>query len=126
MDLTPANLEAEMSKDADVISHLEDRDIAVEYYSALCNMRWRKINTLNEAEKIIDRLKGEESDIWSCSWRYAGGVIAHIRNANYNTKEDYMDFYCSGNEGTVSNLVEDSFYRMGWEPAPWNDNDDTL
>ena len=124
MDLIPANLEVEMAKDAIVISYLEDRDIAVEFYSALCNMRWKKMNILPVDQRIIEKLKGIDSNIWSCSWRHAGGIVANIRNANYNKKEDYMDFYCSGNEGYVSFLVEDCFERMGWEPCPWENNDD--
>lgn len=121
MDLNPIDLEAEMSKDAIVIAYLEDRDIAVEFYSALCNMQWVKINGLPDDERIVEKLKGINSDVWSCSWRHAGAIIADIRNASYNTKENYMDFYCSGNEGHVSDLVKGCFYRMGWEPCPWPD-----
>lgn len=116
------NLEVEMAKDAIVITYLQDRDVAVEFYSALCNMRWQKNNAIPEDQQIIEKLKGIESSIWSCSWRYAGGIIADIRNANYNTKEDYMDFYCSGNEGNVTDLVKECFKRMGWEPYPWEDD----
>lgn len=123
MDLIPADLEAEMTKDAIVIAYLRDKEVAVQFYSALSNMRWKKIDMLPDDERIIEKLKGIDSDIWSCSWRYAGGIIADIRNVAYNTKEDYMDFYCSGNEGVVSDLVRECFYRMGWEPCPWDDND---
>ena len=126
MDLEKyCNLEVEMAKDAIVIAYLKDRDVAVQFYSALCNMRWKKMNMLPDDERIIEKLKGIDSDIWSCSWRHSGGIIADIRNAAYNTKEDYMDFYCSGNEGDISDMVRECFYRMGWEPCPWN-NDDNL
>ena len=123
MDLIPCNLETEMVKDAIVISFLEDRGLAVEFYSALCNMQWKKIIALSDDERIVEKLKGVDSNIWSCSWRYAGGIIAGIRNANHNTTEDYMDFYCDGNEGNVSILVKECFYRMGWEPCPWKNDD---
>lgn len=119
MDLDPSSLEREMAKDAIVIAYLKDENTAGEFYSALCNMRWRKLSILSEDERIIDKLKGVESDVWSCSWRYAGGIIADIRNANYNTTEDYMDFYCHGNEGWVSDLVKECFNRMGWVEHPW-------
>lgn len=123
MDLIPVNLEVEMSNDAIVISYLKDRDTAVEFYSALCNMRWKKINILPDDERIIEKLKGTDSNIWSCTWRYAGGIIADIRNKHYNTKEDYMDFYCSGNEGNVADIVEECFKRMGWVPHPWENDE---
>ena len=115
------NLEIEMHKDAIVISHLGDESVAKQFYAALCNMRWRKIGHGPEDEQLIRRLKGD-FDVWSCSWRGAGGIIAGIRNIHYNTNEDYMTFYCSGNEGDVSTLVEECFKRMGWVPLPWSDD----
>lgn len=115
------SLSDEMEKDAIVIQYLNDRDIAKEFYAAMCNMRWRKIETAPPDEQIIDRLKGVDRHIWSCSWRSAGGIIADIRNANYNTTEDYMDYYCSGSEGNVTYIVEECFNRMGWEACPWKD-----
>ena len=125
MDLIPADLEEEMGKDAIVIAYLKDRDIAGQFYAALCNLVWRKINTLPDDERIIKKLKGIEDDTWSCSWRRAAGIIAYIRNTNYNLLEDYMDFYCNDHEGHVSDLVRECFYRIGWEPCP-RDNDEGL
>lgn len=124
MDLNPSpeyNLDEEMKTDVLVISYIENRDIAVDFYRALCNMRWKKdINTTAE-DKIIDKLRGIDSAVWSCTWRYAGGLIAAMRNEHYNTTEDYMDFYCSGEEGCVSPLVKECFERMGWIPHPWKE-----
>lgn len=123
MDLEQrVDLEKEMKGDKILIGLLADIDVAVEFYSALCNMRWRKIVYIPDDVLIIDKLKGIESDLWSCSWRYSGGVIADIRNDNYNTAEDYMDFYCRGNEGHVSDRVAECFKRMAWEPVPWEDD----
>jgi len=119
MDLDLLSLSDEMAKDAIVIQYLKDLSIAKEFYASMCNMRWRKINYLPDDEKIIDRLKGDEGDVWSCSWRASGGIIADIRNANYNHNEDYMDYYCSGNEGDITSTVRECFERMGWEPYPW-------
>lgn len=116
------DLEKEMKEDKILIGLLADRDIAVEFYSALCNMRWRKIACMSDADLIMDKLKGTESDLWSSTWRNSGGMIADIRNDHYNTVEDYMDFYCKGNEGHVSDRVKECFKRMGWEPAPWGDD----
>ncbi len=51
--------------------------------------------------------------IYSCSWRYAGGMIADLRGLG----EDYMDFYCSGGEGLVDPEIEEDLYKLGWMVA---------
>ena len=122
MDIT-FDLEADMSKDAIVIALLVNEAIAAEFYAALCNMRWQKIIDIPDDEQIINKLKGVNPEIWSCSWRCSGGIIADIRNTQYNTHEDYMAFYCSGNEGFVSDLVNECFNRMGWKQCPWEKDD---
>jgi hypothetical protein len=113
------NLEDEMKRDKILIDHLRDNALANEFYSALCNTRWRLIVEKSEDIRIIDKLKGEEPGVWSCSWRYAGGIIAEIRSDHHGVNENYIDFYCLGNEGEVSELVRECFERMGWEPYPW-------
>ena len=121
------SLETEMKADAIVIAYLQDVEVAKNFYRALSNMRWRKIIVARDAHKqTIAKLKGEELGVWSCSWRYAAGVIADIRNTHYNTTEDYMDFYCSGSEGEVTSPVKECFNRMGWEPYPWPPEDDNV
>ena len=50
-------------------------------------------------------------DTFSCSWRYAGGLIAQIRSKG----ENYLDFYCSGNEGKVSEEIKKDLNEMGWK-----------
>ena len=118
------DLEKDMSDDAIVIALLADKSIATQFYSALCNMRWVKRSILPEDEEIVRILKeGKVSDYWCCSWRSSGGIIADIRNRHYNVKEDYMDYYCAGDEGHVSDLVLECFDRMGWEPLPYPDVD---
>lgn len=123
MDLNPSGLDSDMAGDAIVIEYLQDRNIAKLFYGALCNMRWKKRPNIPEADLIIEKLRGFDSGVWSCSWRYAAGIIADIRNAEYNAKEDYMDFYCSGNEGEIPGLVRECFERMGWVPHPWEDDE---
>lgn len=117
MDVAP-DLSAEMASDKIVITYLADIEAAKDFYRALSNMRWRK-SDIDEEDLILDRLKGVRNDVCSYSWRTAGWIIADIRNTHYNANEDYMDFYCSGNEGHVTDLVKECFERMGWFPFPW-------
>lgn len=104
------------------------RDYAQNVYAALCNMRW-------QPAEVIPILTDE---YWSCSWRYAGGVVAEFRNGATGTVEDYMDWYCSGiqdfsgdhadprfnggnyvPEGEVTDEVREDFATLGWTPSPW-------
>lgn len=50
-------------------------------YAALCNNEFLKID-------VVTILKNET---WTCSWRYAGGIIADMREDG-----DYIDWYCTG------------------------------
>jgi len=84
---------------------IKNDEYAVDVYRALCNMRWR-----NES---ID-------DTYSCSWRYAGGLVAELRGKG----EDYLDFYCSGGEGRVSKEVELDLNDLGWSKLPWEDKEE--
>lgn len=58
-----------------------DRVYAQNLYAALCNNDFQRL-------EMWPILKAQS---WSCSWRYAGGLVAEIRNEG-----DYMDWYCSG------------------------------
>ena len=73
---------------------------AYDLYGALCNNRFFK--------------NGEQ---WTCSWRFAGGIVADIRNQN----EDYIDFYCYGNEGQVTEEIRNDMLNLGWEIKPYGD-----
>jgi len=56
-------------------------------YAAMCNNDFQK-------QDVWPVLKGKT---WSASWRYAGGIIADMRE-----KGDYIDWYCSGIRGVLS------------------------
>ena len=56
-------------------------------YAALCNNDFQK----NDVWPIL------KDQTWSCSWRYAGGIVADILE-----KGDYVDWYCSGIRGDWS------------------------
>lgn len=76
-------------------------------YAALCNNDF--VNS-----DMFNILKG---NYWSCSWRYAGGIIADMREEG-----DYIDWYCSGiindlsrvTEGTVTDEVREDLKKLGW------------
>lgn len=55
-------------------------------YAALCNNEFQH-------NDIVSRLCNH---VWSCSWRYAGGIVADMR-----LEGDYIAWYCSGMGGLV-------------------------
>jgi len=116
IEYNPPNLEEDMIASKEIVKLLYNDKIADDFYRALCNNQWRKVEDFSdddqEAQQIIQKLKNQ--DFWSVSWRNAGSIIADIRNKHYNANEDYLDYYCAGYEGTVSKLVEDSFKKIGW------------
>jgi len=64
-------------------------------YGALCNTVWRHKAT---------------GAAWHCCWRGAGGAVAHLRGQG-----DYLDWYCSGGEGSVDEQVLAEINALGWE-----------
>jgi hypothetical protein len=62
-------------------------------YAAMCNNEFQH----KEVWPILTDKR------WSCSWRYAGGIIADMREHG-----DYIDWYCSGIRGGM-NLNEEDY-----------------
>ena len=65
-------------------------------YAAMCNRDFQK-------NDVWPQLKNQT---WSCSWRYAGGIIADMRGEG-----DYIDWYCSG----ITGMDDDQFQDLDAE-----------
>lgn len=102
-------------------------------YAAMCNNDFIK----REMWPILKEQK------WSCSWRYAGGIIADMREEG-----DYIDWYCSGMgglnqefdgeetneewqkrtgyvaESVVTEEIENDLYKLGWIVVKYSKDDE--
>lgn len=84
-DWQKSNMEFDMrSADWMVAKVRESRVYAQHLYAAMCNNDFQQL-------EVIPILKDQR---WSCSWRYAGGIVADMRGSG-----DYIDWYCSGIRG---------------------------
>lgn len=90
----------------DLSEKLMDDSYAQALYAALCNVIW---------------VHKETSEQYSCTWRYAGELIAGLRDVG----ENYLDFYCSGfsgndmPEGLVRKDIEEDLGELGWYPTQY-------
>ena len=106
------SFERDVGQSAKMLELLQYESFARAFYAGLCNRTWKKVYDVDE-EHTLSVLRGESRE-YSCSWRHAGGFIAQLRNDYYNTNEDYMDYYCSGNEGHLAQIVKDALEEIGW------------
>lgn len=83
-------------------------DYAKSLYAAMCNNDFVRL-------EVLPILKGET---WGCSWRYAGGIIADMRETG-----DYIDWYCSGNESEVTEEIREDLLKLGWVVKSLNDDE---
>jgi len=80
------NLEHDIRLTSWVIEKVQDDIYAQNFYAALCNNKFMP----KDVWSILSNLT------WSCSWRYAAGLMAELREYK---NENYMDWYCSGMGG---------------------------
>ena len=102
------NLEYDLRTTDWIIGKVRESDTyAQNLYAAMCNTDFTK----NDVWPIL------QEDTWHCSWRYAGGIIADMREQG-----DYMDWYCSGiggqigevSEGVVTDEIREDLLKLGW------------
>jgi len=91
------NLEWDLFESDMVINKCKDPLYAQHLYAALCNNRFIK-----------------DDEEWTCSWRQSGQIVADLRNQG----EKYLDFYCSGNEGVVTEEIEKDLLDLRWTIEP--------
>ena len=119
------NMEYDLRSNKELCDKVKANDTyAQNLYAAMCNMTW-------QSREFWQEMKGE---VWHCSWRHAGGIIADMREEG-----DYIDWYCSGirndmdpevpsgpyvPEGVVTSEIELDLNRLGWRPVPWEDDKD--
>lgn len=114
MDLN-FNLADDICGDPLIVAKLKDEQYASNLYSSLCNIVWKKGIPPPSEELVAYILRhGEINNTWSCSWRYAGGLVARIRSTNHNVEETYIDWYCDGMEGIVFPEIKIDLERLGW------------
>jgi hypothetical protein len=121
-------------RDNEVLNKIRTReDYAQNLYAAWCNMQWCP-------KELWPTLRQDpDKDLWSASWRGAGGIVAQFRRQG-----DYMDWYCSGMggvatydleegdaymakmkyvpEGHITDEIATDLDRLGWFPVPYNDD----
>ena len=94
-----ASLEHDLIRSDWMLEKVRTDDYAQKLYATLCNNEFQRQDVWTV---LSDQL-------WSCTWRYAGGIIASMRQEG-----DYMDWYCSGGEGYVDEEVAEDLAKLGW------------
>lgn len=118
----------------------EDKYYAQNLYASWCNMQWGRRTVWGDKAGDLGALSIDHANLWSASWRAAGGIVADLRDKG----EDYMDYYCSGmrgglsfdgdgddeyyertrymSESVVSDEIAQDLGNLGWFPVPYDDD----
>jgi len=126
------NMEYDLRTSEHIVAKCQSNSYAQNLYAAMCNTEWQKLDVM---PILTDQT-------WSCSWRYAGGIVADLRG-----KGDYIDWYCSGiggpmggssesdpeveqillarkgyvSEGTVTDEIAQDLRDLGWQQIDSHD-----
>lgn len=97
------NLEYDLRSTEWILTKVRSSDTyAQNLYAVMCNNDFQKLD-------VIEVLKENK---WSCSWRHAGGIVAHMKESG-----DYIDWYCSGSPGGLSFDNDDpTYYEKKYVP----------
>lgn len=98
-DYGNTQFEQDLLNDSDLMNLVMDETFAKNLYAALCNTSW-----------------GKDDCVFECSWRYAAGFVAFLRQKKGGLLETYADFYCSGWEGVIFQDIEVVLGNLGWSP----------
>lgn len=106
------NLEYDLRSSEYIVEKCKNRAYAQNIYAALCNNAFQR----NDVMPIL------KDETWSCSWRYAGGIVADLVGEG-----DYLDWYCTGirhddgdltkgyvTESVVTDEVKEDLFKLGW------------
>ena len=106
------NLEYDLRNSEYIVEKCKNRAYAQNIYAALCNNEFQR----NDVMPIL------KDETWTCSWRYAGGIVAELRGEG-----DYLDWSCTGirhddgeltnsyiGEGEVTDEVREDLFKLGW------------
>ncbi len=121
------NLEYDLRTSDFIAEKCKDNIYAQHLYAALCNNDFIK----NDVWPLLQEIT------WGCTWRQAGGILAHIREEG-----DYINWYCSGikedydtqnvdfmtedqriihkemlasvSEGIVTDEIKNDLFKLGW------------
>jgi hypothetical protein len=113
------NLEYDLRITDWILEKVRASDVyAQNLYAAMCNNDFQRLDVYPILAKKT----------WSCSWRYAGGIVADMRGQG-----DYIDWYCSGifdedqddsgrvHESEVTEEIADDLERLGWRVVETNE-----
>jgi hypothetical protein len=124
------NMEYDLRSNEWILEKVRDSETySQNLYASMCNNDFIKLDVVPILRQDPDK------DYWSASWRYAGGIVADMRQQG-----DYIDWYCSGignnesgygldhrrangyvPEGCITDEIRNDLQQLGWAIVPGGD-----